>query len=181
MSNSPPEILQYFAHDHLPPHLAEVSRPFAELAHTICETLPGSAERTVALRKLLEAKDAAVRAKLYKPREDLAAPPPAPPPTPMPAIPRLDMGDGAIGHRHGDERPHGSIGRAFNLGPVGAWRAVGVWQKGTPPTPLEASRAELLVELGDDGSWRWLGPWRAYWEGALTEDDLERIGKQAGT
>jgi hypothetical protein len=58
-------ILQFFAFAHLPPHLAEVSRPFAELADVIM-TLPRNPERTVALRKLLEAKDAAVRAKLAK-------------------------------------------------------------------------------------------------------------------
>jgi hypothetical protein len=56
-------IYQFFAFAHLPPHLAEVSRPFADIA-TFVLTLPRNAERTVALRKLLEAKDAAVRAKL---------------------------------------------------------------------------------------------------------------------
>lgn len=56
-------ILQFFAFKHLPPHLADVSRPFAELADTVM-LLPRNPERTVALRKLLEAKDAAVRATL---------------------------------------------------------------------------------------------------------------------
>lgn len=56
-------ILRFFAFAHLPPHLQEVSKPFAELADIIM-TLPRSAERTVALRKLLESKDAAVRARL---------------------------------------------------------------------------------------------------------------------
>lgn len=55
-------ILQFFAYAHLPPHLQEVSRPFCELADQVVETLPRNPERTVALRKLLEAKDAAVRA-----------------------------------------------------------------------------------------------------------------------
>jgi hypothetical protein len=59
-------ISQFFAYEHLPPHLADVSRPFAELAQRIVETLPRNPERTIALRKLLEAKDAAVRAKLAK-------------------------------------------------------------------------------------------------------------------
>ncbi len=58
-------IAQFFAYEHLPPHLQEVSRPFGELAQTIL-TLPRNPERTVALRKLLEAKDAAVRARLFK-------------------------------------------------------------------------------------------------------------------
>jgi hypothetical protein len=59
-------IMQFFAFAHLPPHLQEVSRPFGELAERIVETLPRNPERTVALRKLLEAKDAAVRALLFK-------------------------------------------------------------------------------------------------------------------
>lgn len=60
-------ILRFFAYEHLPPNLAKVSAPFCELARSIAapETgLPRCAERTVALRKLLEAKDAAVRAAL---------------------------------------------------------------------------------------------------------------------
>lgn len=59
-------ILQFFAYAHLPPQLQEHSRPFADLANQIVATLPRNPERTVALRKLLEAKDAAVRAKLFK-------------------------------------------------------------------------------------------------------------------
>lgn len=59
-------IMQFFAWDHLPPHLQEVSEPFGRLAEQIVQTLPRNPERTVALRKLLEAKDAAVRAKLAK-------------------------------------------------------------------------------------------------------------------
>ena len=57
-------ILQYFAYAHLPPHLQAVSKPFGDLAHSMVETLPRNPERTVALRKLLESKDAAVRAAL---------------------------------------------------------------------------------------------------------------------
>ncbi len=59
-------ILQFFAWAHLPPHLAAVSAPFGELATRIVETLPRNPERTVALRKILEAKDAAVRALVAK-------------------------------------------------------------------------------------------------------------------
>lgn len=59
-------ILQFFAYSHLPEHLQEVSKPFGDLATKIVESLPRNPERTVALRKLLEAKDAAVRAKLFK-------------------------------------------------------------------------------------------------------------------
>lgn len=59
-------ILQFFAWTHLPEHLQEVSSPFQVLAKQIVDTLPRNPERTVALRKLLEAKDAAVRAKIAK-------------------------------------------------------------------------------------------------------------------
>jgi len=59
-------MLQFFAYDHLPEHLKRVSAPFGDLAQQIVETLPSNPERTVALRKLLEAKDCAVRALLYK-------------------------------------------------------------------------------------------------------------------
>lgn len=60
-------IAQFFAYAHLPAHLQAVSRPFGELAEQIIATLPRNPERTVALRKLLEAKDAAVRAVVAKP------------------------------------------------------------------------------------------------------------------
>jgi hypothetical protein len=58
-------VLQFFAWGHLPERLQSVSKPFADLAENLVDTLPRNPERTVALRKLLEAKDAAVRAKLY--------------------------------------------------------------------------------------------------------------------
>ena len=61
-----PHIMQFFAYEHLPSHLQEVSAPFSLMANKIAETLPNNPERTVALRKLLEAKDAAVRALLAK-------------------------------------------------------------------------------------------------------------------
>lgn len=53
-------ILRYFKWSHLPPHLQAISKPFAELAQQIAER-GKTQEATVALRKLLEAKDAAVR------------------------------------------------------------------------------------------------------------------------
>lgn len=55
-------ILQYFHYAHLPPALQARSKPFCDLARLIIDTTPRNAERTVALRKLLEAKDAGVRA-----------------------------------------------------------------------------------------------------------------------
>ncbi len=55
-------ILHFFHYAHLPAALQTTSAPFCGLAAHIVDTLPRNAERTVALRKLLEAKDAAVRA-----------------------------------------------------------------------------------------------------------------------
>lgn len=55
-------ILRFFHYTHLPASLQAASRPFCELAAHLVSTLPRNPERTVALRKLLEAKDAAVRA-----------------------------------------------------------------------------------------------------------------------
>lgn len=60
---SPPNrLLRYFAFGHLPAHLQAVSRPFHDAAQALAALdVVDEAERTVALRKLLEAKDAAVR------------------------------------------------------------------------------------------------------------------------
>lgn len=55
-------ILRYFEYGHLPPHLQPISQSFAQQAYVIIEVCPRNPERTVALRKLLEAKSAAVRA-----------------------------------------------------------------------------------------------------------------------
>ncbi len=57
-------ILRYFDYTHLPEDLRSRSKPFCDLAHHIIATTPRNPERSVALRKLLEAKDAAVRAGL---------------------------------------------------------------------------------------------------------------------
>jgi len=59
-------MLQFFEYAHLPAHLQGISMPFDEMALQICTTLPSNPERTAGLRKLLEAKDCIVRAKLYK-------------------------------------------------------------------------------------------------------------------
>lgn len=60
-------IMQFFSYEHLAPELQKISAPFCHLARAIVDPdngLPRNAERTVALRKLLEAKDAAVRASM---------------------------------------------------------------------------------------------------------------------
>lgn len=58
-------MLKWFEYAHLPEHLQEVSKPFCNLAESIVTTIAGGPERTVALRKLLESKDAAVRSALH--------------------------------------------------------------------------------------------------------------------
>lgn len=59
-------MLQFFAYAHLRDDLKTVSQPFGELARKMVDELPANAERTAGLRKLLEAKDCAVRAFLYR-------------------------------------------------------------------------------------------------------------------
>jgi hypothetical protein len=59
-------MLQFFGYQHLPGHLQAISKPFCDLAESIVDTLPMNPERTVALRKILEAKDCAVRSTLWK-------------------------------------------------------------------------------------------------------------------
>lgn len=58
-------LLQFFEYKHLPAPLQEVSKPFCELAHKIAKKLPKNPETTTAIRKLLEAKDCAVRGMLF--------------------------------------------------------------------------------------------------------------------
>lgn len=58
-------ILRHFKAGHLPPHLRAVSEVVGKAAVTLARELPllpDVDERAVALRKLLEGKDAAVRA-----------------------------------------------------------------------------------------------------------------------
>lgn len=57
-------LLRFFEYKHLPAHLQAVSQPFCELAHDVAESDLSGPEVTVCLRKLLEAKDCAVRAAL---------------------------------------------------------------------------------------------------------------------
>lgn len=59
-------MLQFFSYAHLPDHLRITSQMFHEVAVRIVDELPSNPERTTALRKLLEAKDCAVRAVIYK-------------------------------------------------------------------------------------------------------------------
>jgi hypothetical protein len=58
-------VIRFFAYFDLPPSAQVVARPFAELAQHVLG-LPRNPERTKALNKLLEAKDAALRALVAK-------------------------------------------------------------------------------------------------------------------
>jgi len=56
--------MKYFDYAHLPEKLQEVSKPIGVLADKMNKELPDGAEKSAGLRKLLEAKDCFVRAKL---------------------------------------------------------------------------------------------------------------------
>ena len=58
------KLCKWFTYSHLPTHLQETSKQFHDLAKWIFDNIESSAERTVALRKILEAKDCAVRAEI---------------------------------------------------------------------------------------------------------------------
>lgn len=55
------DVLKYFHYNHLPPHMQAISKRFCALAKAIVQECPRSPQRTIALNKLLESKDAAVR------------------------------------------------------------------------------------------------------------------------
>jgi len=65
-TKKPHYLMQFFAFAHLPEHLQDVSSPFYDLAEDLDESLPDNPEKTKALEKLLEVKDCAVRAVLFK-------------------------------------------------------------------------------------------------------------------
>lgn len=60
------QLLQFFVYEHLPAHLQDVSKPFGNLARQLAAQPPVNSESVTALRRLLEAKDCAVRAVLFK-------------------------------------------------------------------------------------------------------------------
>lgn len=59
------QILQFFSYKHLPDYLQTISKPFHDLAINMIAELEDNSEREMMLRKLLEAKDCAVRARLF--------------------------------------------------------------------------------------------------------------------
>lgn len=66
-------MLHHFDIHHLPPALQLVAGPFRELAHKLSRG-PAGPEQTVALRKLLESMDAALRAARERESHQLTSP-----------------------------------------------------------------------------------------------------------
>lgn len=60
-------ILRWFRYEQLPAHLQPTSKLFSDLAHAVARDLPENDESRECLRKLLEAKDCAVRARIDGP------------------------------------------------------------------------------------------------------------------
>lgn len=56
------DMMKRFSYDHLSGDARTVSAMFAEMAELVDSTLDDGREKSVAMRKLLESKDAAVRA-----------------------------------------------------------------------------------------------------------------------
>ena len=57
-------MMNLFAYKHLPEHLQAVSQTFRILAISIWDNCPPGENRDISLRLLVQAKDAAVRAKV---------------------------------------------------------------------------------------------------------------------
>jgi len=64
MDQSVANIMRYFEFSHLSENLQIVAREYYGFAHALEQNLPTGPEKSVALRKLLESKDAAVRSAL---------------------------------------------------------------------------------------------------------------------
>lgn len=64
MEPSVDHLMRFFTYEHLPGHLADVSRPFWVLARQLVDMGLEGPELTASLRKLLESKDCAVRSAL---------------------------------------------------------------------------------------------------------------------
>ena len=64
MHPSVQSILQFFSYEHLDGGPRSTALQFHNLAYHLADNMPANPELTVALRKLLEAKDCLVRAAL---------------------------------------------------------------------------------------------------------------------
>ncbi|TDE40508.1 hypothetical protein E1295_31920 [Nonomuraea mesophila] len=63
-------IARWFEYEHLPLHLQDISEDCHDLAVAMIEALPDDPELVAGLRKLLEAKDAFVRAAVAAHRQE---------------------------------------------------------------------------------------------------------------
>ena len=66
----PNRMMRWFESSHLPDHLRPVSMLVGDLAASMDASLPDGAEKSAGLRKLLEAKDCFVRARLEAAEKD---------------------------------------------------------------------------------------------------------------
>jgi hypothetical protein len=55
------DYMLVLGYEHLPPYLKNIAQPFADLARKLVDDLPQNPEKAIALKKLLETKDCAVR------------------------------------------------------------------------------------------------------------------------
>lgn len=60
------QFLQFFRTDSIAPAAVPAGKAFFELARQLVDTLPANPESTVAMRKLMEARDCAIRAITFK-------------------------------------------------------------------------------------------------------------------
>lgn len=58
-------LTQFFEYRHLSPNMQAICKPFAYLVQSLLE-LPDNPERTHCIRKVLEARDCAMRASTFK-------------------------------------------------------------------------------------------------------------------
>lgn len=59
------DIMQFFEYKHLPEKLQAISAPFGKLAHEMNVKVPNNSEKGRMMRRLLDAKDCAVRAAIW--------------------------------------------------------------------------------------------------------------------
>jgi hypothetical protein len=65
-THEPDTILQFFSYKHLHPNFQLVSKRFHDLVMEMTQILPNNSQRELVFLRLLEAKDAAVRAAIMK-------------------------------------------------------------------------------------------------------------------
>lgn len=62
-------LLKWLRHEHLPSHLQAVVKPIDQLAQELDAALAEGPEKTAGMRKLVEAKDCFVRARIEQDEE----------------------------------------------------------------------------------------------------------------